>query len=43
LTDWHGAHGCTKDGITDRWGALDYVAHDPTLPGWTDQRIYCER
>jgi hypothetical protein len=41
--DWSDDQSCTWDGITDRWGTLDYVAHDPTIPGWTDQRIYCER
>ncbi len=43
LTDWAGDRNCTWDGITDSWGALDFVAHDPTIEGWTDQRIYCER
>ena len=22
---------------------VDFAAHDPTIEGWTDQRIYCER
>ena len=40
LSDWEAAKaGC--NGII--WGALDKVAHDPSLPGWTDLRIYCER
>jgi hypothetical protein len=43
LTDWAGDQDCTWDGITDSWGAIDFVAHDPTIEGWTDQRIYCER
>ena len=43
LTDWEGDQDCTWDGITDSWGTLDFVAHDPTIEGWTDQRIYCER
>ncbi len=43
LTDWEGDQNCTWDGITDSWGAIDFVAHDPTIEGWTDQRIYCER
>jgi hypothetical protein len=43
MTDWQGAKDCTWDGITNSWGTLDYVAHDPTIQGWTDQRIYCER
>ncbi len=43
LTDWASDQGCTWDGITDSWGALDFVAHDPNIEGWTDQRIYCTR
>jgi hypothetical protein len=43
LTDLAGDQNCTWDGITDSWGALDFVAHDPAIAGWTDQRIYCER
>jgi hypothetical protein len=43
MTDWEGDQGCTWDGITDSWGAIDFVAHDPTIAGWTDQRIYCTR
>lgn len=43
MTDWQGDANCTWDGITDTWGPLDFVAHDPTIPGWLDQRIYCER
>ena len=43
LTDWEGDQDCTWDGITDSWGALDFVAHDPTIHGWTDLRIYCTR
>jgi hypothetical protein len=42
-TDWQGDTACTWDGITDSWGTLDLVAHDPTITGWLDQRIYCER
>jgi parallel beta-helix repeat protein len=38
-SDWEGSKGC--QGIS--WGALDKVAHDPSLPGWTDLRIHCER
>jgi len=41
LTDWSNDEGCTRDGITYSWGALDFVAHDPTIEGWIDQRIYC--
>jgi hypothetical protein len=40
VSDWFAAHaGC--DGVT--WGALDKVAHHPSLPGWTDVRVHCER
>jgi hypothetical protein len=40
LSDWNAAkHGC--NGVT--WGASDKVAHDPTLPGYTDVLIHCER
>jgi len=40
LSDWEAAKtGC--NGLT--WGALDKVAHDPSLPGWKDLRIYCTR
>ena len=40
ISDWEAAKtGC--EGVT--WGALDKVAHDPSLPGWTDLRIHCER
>ena len=42
-TDWQDDAGCTWDGITDTWGPLDFVAHDPTIEGWLDRRIYCER
>ncbi len=38
--DWDAARaGCS--GVT--WGALDKVAHDPALPGYTDVLIHCER
>ena len=43
LTDWETDQNCTWDGIMDSWGAIDFVAHDPTIEGWTDQRIYCTR
>jgi len=43
LTDWADDQNCTWDGIVDSWGAIDFAAHDPTIEGWTDQRIYCER
>ncbi len=40
LSDWYAAkHGC--NGVT--WGALDKVAVNPSLPGYTDVLIQCER
>jgi hypothetical protein len=40
ISDWEAAiRGCF--GVT--WGALDKVAHDPSLPGYTDLLIHCER
>jgi hypothetical protein len=39
-SDWEAARlGC--NGIT--WGPLDKVAHNPTLPGYTDLIVHCER
>lgn len=39
-SDWELAHlGC--NGVT--WGPLDKVAHRPSLPGYTDLVIHCER
>jgi hypothetical protein len=39
-SDWAAARaGC--NGVT--WGAFDKVAHDPSLPGYTDLLIHCER
>jgi parallel beta-helix repeat protein len=39
-SDWqaatHGCHGRT-------WGPLDFVALYPAIPGWTEQRVFCER
>ena len=43
LTGWEDDRSCTWDGITDSWGTLDFVAHDPSIDGWTDIRIYCIR
>lgn len=44
MTDWESAkYGCTMGGVTDWWGTIDRAAHHPTLNGWTDQRIHCER
>jgi hypothetical protein len=43
-TDWEeDAHCPVGGGLVDTWGILHYAAHNPTLPGWTDQRIYCPR
>jgi len=40
LTDWDAAKfGC--EGIV--WGPMDKVAHHPSLPGYSDIRIHCER
>ncbi|HQJ51988.1 MAG TPA: right-handed parallel beta-helix repeat-containing protein [Anaerolineae bacterium] len=38
-TDWGASKGC--DGVT--WGPTNMVAHHPSLTGWTDLRIHCER
>jgi len=39
-SDWDAArHGC--GGLT--WGPTDRIAHHPSLPGWTDLRVHCER
>jgi len=39
-SDWDAARlGC--DGVF--WGPKDKVAHHPTLPGYTDLLIHCER
>ncbi|MCE9646056.1 MAG: right-handed parallel beta-helix repeat-containing protein [Chloroflexi bacterium] len=40
VSDWQAARsGC--NGVT--WGALDKVAHHPSLTGYTDLLIHCER
>ncbi len=40
ISDWAASRqGC--DGVV--WGAFDKVAHHPSLPGWTDLGIHCER
>lgn len=41
MTDWETDAGCGQGGMNDRWGAFDFVAYHPTLPGWTDQRVHC--
>jgi parallel beta-helix repeat protein len=44
MTDWAVAKvGCGIGDVTDTWGAIDRVAHHPSLDGWVDQRIHCER
>ncbi len=43
-SDWYAAqYGCTQGGFTTTWGTIDKAAHHPTLLGWVDQRIHCER
>jgi hypothetical protein len=44
MSDWEAAKlGCPAGGTMDRWAAIDRVAHHPAVPGWTDQRVHCER
>jgi hypothetical protein len=44
LTDWEAAKvGCWMGGVHDEWGLLDFAAHDPTIEGWVDRRVHCER
>jgi hypothetical protein len=43
MTDWQDDENCWRAGAFDSWGMIDKAAHHPTLPGWTDQRIHCER
>lgn len=44
MTEWEAAKvGCSYGGYTDTWGALDRVAHHPSLTGWMDKRMHCER
>jgi parallel beta-helix repeat protein len=43
MTDWEDASDCWMGGANDSWTTIDFAAHHPTLPGWTDQRIHCER
>jgi hypothetical protein len=42
-SDWEGDAGCWSGSSLDTWGPLDKVAHHPSLAGWTDQRVHCER
>ena len=44
MTDWEfSKFGCEHDGFMDYWDTFDFVAHHPSLNGWKDQRIHCER
>lgn len=43
MTDWENDAHCEFNGVVDTWGTIDRTAHHPTLDGWTDQRIHCER
>jgi parallel beta-helix repeat protein len=40
-TDWVEDAGCPQGGMNDRWGIHDFVAHHPSLSGWTDKRVHC--
>jgi parallel beta-helix repeat protein len=42
MTDWETDRGCGANGEIDSWTTIDFAAHHPTIPGWTDQRIHCE-
>ena len=42
LTDWKTDANCGMGGGFDSWTTIDFAAHHPMLPGWTDQRIHCE-
>jgi len=42
--DWPSSRiGCDLDGWVDFWGPLDFVAHHPSLDGWTNKRVHCTR
>jgi hypothetical protein len=44
MSDWESArNGCPGPSTMDTWGTIDRVAHHPSLAGWTDQRVHCER
>jgi hypothetical protein len=44
LVDWENDVYCVwTEGYVDSWGVLDYVANNPTIDGWVDQRIICVR
>lgn len=43
-TDWQAAaDGCWNGTINRTWGTFDFVAHHPSIPGWTEQVVHCER
>jgi hypothetical protein len=42
-TGWQGASGCFVGEIYRTWGLLDFVAFNPTIEGWTELEVYCER
>ena len=42
MTDWKTDISCDQGGLINSWGTIDFAAHHPTLPGWTDQRVHCE-
>jgi len=44
MTDWEAAKaGCAAGTVVNTWGPTDRVAHHPSISGWTDQPIHCER
>jgi parallel beta-helix repeat protein len=42
ISDWETDRGCWMNGVVDSWTTIDFAAHHPTVPGWTDQRVHCE-
>ncbi len=41
MTDWETDANCEIGGANDSWTTIDFAAHHPTIPSWTDQRIHC--
>jgi len=41
MTDWETDANCGMGGENDSWTTIDFAAHHPAIPGWTDQRIHC--
>jgi parallel beta-helix repeat protein len=33
MTDWESDSGCTRFGVTDSWGTIEFAAYNPSLPG----------